>query len=70
MCFVIYCLFASRTIWKPFYRRLRFRVVLTVRKMGRLLGTPEADRSSSKLHKSHKMDQVTWKKKPQVEKQK
>ena len=54
MCFVIYCLFASRTIWKPFYRRFRFRVVLTVRKMGRLLGTPVADRSSSKLHKSHK----------------
>ena len=36
LCFVIYYLFASRAIWKPFYRRLRFRVVLTVRKMGRL----------------------------------
>ena len=25
---VIYCLFASRATWKPFYRRLRFWVVL------------------------------------------
>ena len=25
-CFVIYCLFASRAIWKPFDRRLRFPV--------------------------------------------
>ena len=24
LCFVSYCLFASRAIWKPFYRRLRF----------------------------------------------
>ena len=47
---VFYCLFASRAIWKPFYRRLRFWVVLTVRKAG----DSEADRSSSKLHKSHK----------------
>ena len=36
LVFVFYCLFASRAIWKPFYRRLRFWVVLTVRKMGRL----------------------------------
>ena len=34
--FCYYCLFASRAIWKPFYRRLIFWVVLTVRKMGRL----------------------------------
>jgi len=34
--FCHYCLFASRAIWKPFYRRLLFWVVLTVRKMGRL----------------------------------
>ena len=30
-CFFFYCLFASRAIWKPFYQRLRFWVVLTVR---------------------------------------
>ena len=35
-CFFYYCLFTSRAIWKPFYRRLRFLVVLTIRKMGRL----------------------------------
>ena len=29
--FFFYCLFASRAIWKPFYQRLRFWVVLTVR---------------------------------------
>ena len=34
-CFVIYCLLASRAIWKPFYRstftwHLRFWVVLTI----------------------------------------
>ena len=34
--FCYYCLFASRAIWKPFYRRLIFWVVLTVRNMGRL----------------------------------
>ena len=34
--FRYYCLFASRAIWKPFYRCLIFWVVLTVRKMGRL----------------------------------
>ena len=32
-CFVFYCLYASRAIWKSFYRRLRFLVVLTVRKI-------------------------------------
>lgn len=36
LCFVIYCLFAARAIWKPFYRRLRFWVVLTLRKIERL----------------------------------
>ena len=36
LCFVIYCFFAARAIWKPFYRRLRFWVVLTVRKIERL----------------------------------
>ena len=36
LVFVIYCLFSSRAVWQPFYRRLRFSVVLTVRKMGRL----------------------------------
>ena len=47
-----YCLFTSWAIWKQFYGRLRFWVVLTIRNKGRL-GT-EAERSSSKLHKSHK----------------
>ena len=28
---IFYCLFASRVIWKPFYRRLSFLVVLTIR---------------------------------------
>ena len=32
---LFYCLVASRAIWKPFYRSLRFWVVLTMRKMGR-----------------------------------
>ena len=36
LVFVFYCLFASRAIWKPFYRRLRFWVVLNVRKLERL----------------------------------
>ena len=41
-CFVFfvflffYCLVTSKAICKPFYRGLRFLVVLTIRKMGRL----------------------------------
>ena len=31
---VFYCLFASRAIWKPFYRRLRYLVVAEVYKPG------------------------------------
>ena len=35
-CFVFYCLFTSRAIWKLFYRRWCFWVVLKIRNMGRL----------------------------------
>ena len=33
-CLVFHRLFASRAIWKPFYRRLRFWVAITSRKSG------------------------------------
>ena len=32
-CFLLGCLFASKTIWKLFYRRLQFGVVRTVREL-------------------------------------
>ena len=43
LCFVIYCLFASRAIWKR----------CTNSKKNGKAGDSEADRYSSKLHKSH-----------------
>ena len=48
----LFC-YLFRAIWKPFYRRLRFWILLNNKKYGKA-GKSEADRPSLKLHKSHK----------------
>ena len=48
----LFC-YLFRAIWKPFYRRLRFWILVNNKKYGKA-GKSEADRPSSKLHKSHK----------------